>query len=176
MEIKRKVTPEPTDEMVEALQEKDYNNNVIHTYAAYEAFICEGKTMEALANINYYIMEALLKEYPVTEYSEEDIKILGSLEREMFRKLYREKEGIDVDRLSKEEAQEMWHCDSFEDFIAMRREWYTMKIHQCLVYLNLLGLPCEGKTDPLDHYEVLSELQTMMFDKINEELARRNAQ
>ena len=37
------------------------------------AFICEGKTMEALANINYYIMQALIEQYPVTEYSEEDL-------------------------------------------------------------------------------------------------------
>ena len=45
-----------------------------------------------------------------------------------------------------------------------------MKIQQCLVYLNILGLPCQGKTDPLDHYEVLSELQMKMFDTIKEKL------
>jgi len=176
LELKRKTAPAPTDEMVEALHEKDYKGNEIHTYAAYEAFICEGKTMEALANINYYIMEAILKDYPLTAFDEDDIRILGNLEREMFLKLFREKEGIDITQLTKEEAQERWHCDSFDDFIAMRYEWYKMKVHQCLIYLNLLDLPCEGKTDPLDHYEVLSELQEKMFEKIKAELARRNAE
>lgn len=176
LEIKRKAAPEPTDEMVEALQEKDYKGNPLRTYEQYEAFICEGKTMEALANVNYYVMEALLEQYPVTEYSEDDIRILGDLEREMFRKLYQEEQGSDPYHVSREEAQEMWHCDSFEDFIALRYEWYKMKIHQCLIYLNLLGLPAQGKTDPLDHYEVLSELQMMMFDRIKEELERRNAE
>ena len=62
---------------------------------------------------------------------------------------------------------------SLDDFIALRREWYQMKIRQGLIYLNILALPCEGKTDPLDHYEVLSELQMKMFDKIRMELERR---
>ncbi len=176
LEIRRKTAPEPTDEMVEALQEKDYKDNVLHTYSEYEKFICEGKTMEALGSISYYIMGDILKDYPLTQFDEEDIRILGEMEAAMFRKLHRDEQGVDVDKLSKEEAQEIWHCDSFQDFIAMRREWYKMKIHQCLIYLNLLDLPCEGKTDPLDHYEVLSELQTIMFDKIKAELARRNAQ
>ena len=56
----------------------------------------------------------------------------------------------------------------------MRRDWYKIKIAQCLIYLNILGLPAEGKTDPLDHYEVLSELQEKMFERIREELERRN--
>lgn len=176
LEIKRKTAPEPTDEMVEAMQEKDYQGNIIHTYAEYEAFICEGRIMGDLADINYYMMEAIIKDYPITEFSEEDIQILSDLERKMFHKLFLEEKGIDLYQMSKEEMQEMWHCDSFDDFIAMRYEWYKVKIHQCLIYLNLLGLPCEGKTDPLDHYEVLSELQTMMFDKIKTELTRRNAE
>lgn len=174
LEIKRKTAPEPTDEMVEALQEKDYKGNILHTYAEYEAFICEGKTMEALANINYYIMEALLKDHPIAEYSEDDIRILGDLERKMFHQLFLDEKGIDLYQMSKEEMQEMWQCDSFDDFISMRHEWYKTKIHQCLICLNLLGLPCEGKTDPLDHYEVLSELTEMMYHKIKAELARRN--
>lgn len=174
LEIRRKTTPEPTDEMVEALQEKDYKGNIIRTYAEYEAFICEGKTLEAVGNINYYMMEMLIKDYPLAEYSEEDVQVLGDLEREMFHKLFLDEKGVDLYQMPKEEMQEMWQCDSFDDFIAMRHEWYKMKIHQCLIYLNLLGLPCEGKTDPLDHYEVLSELTEMMFDKIKAELARRN--
>ncbi len=176
LEIKRKTAPEPTDEMVEAMQEKDYKGNIIHTYAEYEAFICEGKTYEAVGNINYYMMDAIIKDYPVTEYDEGDIKALSDLEREMFHKLFLEEKGIDLYQMSKEDMQEMWQCDSFDDFIAMRYEWYKMKIHQCLIYLNMLGLPCKGRTDPLDHYEVLSELTEMIYDKIKAELARRNAQ
>ena len=176
LEIKRKTAPEPTDEMVEALQEKDYKGNPLRTYAEYEAFICEGKTSEALANVNYYMMQKILEDYPVTEYDEEDIRVLGELERAFFREITLEQDGVDLETLSKEEMQERMHCDSMADFVVMRHDWYKMKIHQCLVYLNLLGLPCEGKTDPLDHYEVLSKLQQTMFEKIKTELTRRNAQ
>ena len=132
--------------------------------------------MEALANVNYYVMEAILKDYPIAKFDEADIHILGNLEREMFHKLFLEEQGIDLYQMPKEQMQEMWHCDTFDDFIAMRYEWYKMKIHQCLIYLNLLGLPCQGRTDPLDHYEVLSELAEMMYDKIKAELARRNGE
>lgn len=176
LEIKRKTAPEPTDEMVEALQEKDYKGNPLRTYAEYEAFICEGKTSEALANVNYYMMQKILEDYPVTEYDEEDIRVLGELERAFFREITLEQDGVDLETLSKEEMQERMHCDSMADFVVMRHDWYKMKIHQCLVYLNLLGLPCKGKTDPLDHYEVLSKLQQTMFEKIKTELTRRNAQ
>ncbi len=122
------------------------------------------------------MMDAIIKDYPVTEYDEGDIKALSDLEREMFHKLFLEEKGIDLYQMSKEDMQEMWQCDSFDDFIDMRYEWYKMKIHQCLIYLNMLGLPSEGKTDPLDHYEVLSELTEMIYDKIKAELARRNAE
>lgn len=58
--------------------------------------------------------------------------------------------------------------DSLDDFIKMRGEWYRMKVRQCLVILNILDLPREGSTDPLDHYAVLSELQERMYEKIRE--------
>ena len=43
-----------------------------------------------------------------------------------------------------------------------------------MIYLNILDLPCEGRTDPTDHYEVLSELQMKVIELIKEELERRN--
>lgn len=176
LEIKRKTAPEPTDEMVEAMGEKDYKGNLIRTYAEYEKFICEGKTYEAVGAVNYYMMTDIIADYPLTQYDEEDIRALGDLEREMFHKLFLEEKGVDLYQMPKEQMQEMWHCDSFDEFIAMRYEWYKTKIHQCLIYLNLFDLPCEGRTDPLDHYEVLAELTEMMYDRIKTELARRNGQ
>lgn len=175
LELKRKQAPEPTDEMVEALQAKDMQNQSIHTVAEYEAYVREEKTTEALATVNYYVVEAILKDYPVTEFDEEDIRVLGQLEKATFIQLFREQEGIDLQQQVPESWGEMG-VHTLDEFIAVRREWYQMKIQQCLVFLNILGLPCEGKTDPMDHYEVLSELQDKMFDKIRAELERRNAQ
>lgn len=174
LEIKRKTVPEPTDEMVQALQQKDYHNQLIRTVAEYEAFVREEQTMQALSTVNYYVMEQILKDYPMEEYDQSDIQRLGELEREVLHKIVLEQEGTDLNTLSREEMQERWLCDSFDDFIKMRHDWYQMKIQQCLIYLNILGLPCEGKNDPLDHYEVLSELQMKMFDFIKAELERRN--
>ena len=176
LELKRKQAPEPTNEMVEALQAKDMQQRLIHTVAEYEAYVREEKTTETLATVNYYVVEAILKDYPVTEFDEEDIRVLGWLEKETFIKLFREQEGIDLTQQVPKSWEEDMGIHSLEEFIAMRREWYQMKIQQCLVFLNILGLPCEGRTDPLDHYEVLSELQDKMFDKIHAELERRNAQ
>lgn len=168
--VRRKAVPEPTDEMVRALGQKDYHSQPICTVANYEAFIQEKQTMQALATVNYYIMEQILKDYPMENYDESDLTALGQLEREAMRKAVLEQDGVDLETLSREEMQARMHCDSFDEFIRMRHGWYQMKIQQCLVYLNILGLPCQGKTDPLDHYEVLSELQMKMFDTIKEKL------
>lgn len=175
LEIKRKIVPEPTDAMVVEMQEKDYQGNLIQTVAEYEKFMIEGKRSEALANINYFVTEAIIQDYPMTEYEESDIVILGQLERDMFRDIFMKEKGIDLLTCSKEEMQENLHCDSMEEFITMRHEWYQMKIQQCLIFLDILGLPCEGKTDPLDHYEVLSELQEKMFNLIEKKMKERNA-
>lgn len=174
LEIKRKQVPEPTDEMVEALEAKDMKNQPIHTVADYVAFIHEQKTMEALSMINYYTVEKILADYPIKAYSEEDIRVLGELERAYFIELFQKEEGYDL----REQVPDSWQeggIHSLDEFIEKRHEWYQIKIHQCLVFLNILGLPCEGKTDPLDHYEVLSELQMKIFDLIKKELIRRNA-
>lgn len=173
LEMKRKAAPVPTDEMVQALQAKDHQNKLITTVAEYEAFVAEDKVMSVLAEINYYTMTPLLEDYPITDYDESDIVALGKLERDAFRSLFLKESGIDVETATPEQMQELLNVNTMDEFIALRREWYQMKIHQCYTYLNILGLPCEGKTDPLDHYEVLTELQMMMFDKIKNMLAER---
>lgn len=174
LEIKRKAVPEPTDEMVRELEVKTNGGELITTVADYEAYIVEQKTSEALSTINYFILEDILKDFPIPEYDGEDIRILGKLERDMFRRHFLEKDGIDVDTASKEQLQELLKVDSMDDFINTRCEWYRMKIQQCWIYLTILGLPNAGGTDPLDHYEVLSELATRMWDKIKIMLEERS--
>ena len=172
LELKRKQTPDPTDEMVQALQAKDFQGRLITNVADYEAFIRTEKTNEVLATVNYYVMEEIIKAYPMTAYDEEDIRVLGRLERPVFAKLLRE-QGLDPEKEVPPEWEKDMNVHSLDEFISLRREWYQMKIQQCLIYLNILGLPCQGKTDPLDHYEVLSELMEKMFAKIKKDLERR---
>lgn len=171
LEIKRKQMPElPTDDMAEALQIKDPQGKLIRTVEEYTAYICQEKTMEALAVINYNVMEKLIEDYPVTEIEEEDIRVLGDLEYEYLGRIYKEQDGIDVEDLTKEEAQEKWHCDSFADFIRLRYEWYKIKIQQCLILSHILGAADEPRYDYTDHYEVLSELTDLMFKKLESRL------
>lgn len=171
LEIKRKQMPElPTDDMAEALQIKDPQGKLIRTVEEYTAYICQEKTMEALAVINYNVMEKLIEDYPVTEFEEEDIRVLGDLEYEYLGRIYKEQDGIDVEDLTKEEAQEKWHCDSFADFIRLRYEWYKIKIQQCLILSHILGVADEPRYDYTDHYEVLSELTDLMFKKLESRL------
>lgn len=170
LEIKRKSAPEPTDEMVVAMGAKDFQDELITTVDGYIKFIFEQKIDMELANVNYYIMEAVLKDYPMTEYDESDIQRLGELEKEFFIRIFMEQDGIDLRVTVPKSWKEDMGINSVDEFIAKRYEWYQMKIHQCLIYQNLLGVPDAGKTDPLDHYEVLSELMQMMFDKIKAKL------
>ncbi len=174
LDIRRKQEPEPTDAMVEELQAKDLRNKPIHTVAEYYAFVKEQKTTEILATVNYYVMEKIIADHPIIEFDESDICALGELERAFFIKHFLEEEGMDL----RENFPDSWKSEGIEtldDFIRSRREWYMIKIRQCLVFLNILDLPCEGKNDPLDHYEVLQELQLKIFDMIHNELDRRNA-
>ena len=171
--LKRKQVPDPTDEMVKALGQKDLKGNPINTVEEYEAYIREQKTLETLFNVGYYVMEDILGDYKVEDFDEDDIRILGELEADNFKKLFLEKEGIDLEK----EVPQGWRdqgVNSLEEFIKARYDWYKVKITQCLIYLNILDLPCEGRTDPTDHYEVLSELQMKVIELIKEELERRN--
>lgn len=171
LEIKRKQEPaQVTDDMVVEMRMKDDRGTPITTIEAYMAYMKQQKRMECLANINYYVMEKLLEDYPVTECAPEDLERLAVLEKEFFAKIYKEQEGIDVYAVSREEAQEMWQCDSFDDFIAIRYDWYKMKVQQCLVYCSILGLEGDPAWDYTDHYEVLSELQMKMFDMLEERI------
>lgn len=173
LELRRKVVPQPTDEMVEQLHQTDLHNQPIHTVAEYKAYIKEQKITEVLSTVNYYVMTDIMQDYPITEFAESDLERLGELEADTFCKLFQEQEGIDLRKEVPASWQEDMGVHSLEEFIQARREWYQSKIQQCLILLNILGLPCEGKTDPLDHYEVLSELQDQMFQKIKAELERR---
>ena len=175
LELKRKQAPEPTDEMVAELNQKDYNGNPLTTVADYVKYIRETKTNEILGHVNYYTISKVIEDYPIEQYDEEDIRILGELEKESFIKIFLEKDGIDLTKEVPKDWEEGMHVHSIDEFIAMRRDWYKMKIQQSLIFLNILGLKPEGKTDPCDHYEVMMELQVKIFDKIREELERRNA-
>ena len=174
LEIKRKMVPAPTDEMVVALQAKDFENKIITTADDYIAFVMKEKELSTLANINYYVMEEILKAYPIEAYDEDDIRILGELEHDAFRKIFLEREGVDLDALSPEQLQEKMNVRSFAEFMKMRYDWYKMKIQQCCVFAGILGIPLEGKYDPTSRYEVLSDLTNLMYERIKEELNRRN--
>ena len=175
LELKRKQAPEPTDEMVAELQVKDHQGNLITTVEGYEAFIHQEKIMATLAEVNFYVLTEIIKDHPMTEYDEEDIRILGQLEKESLAKVLRA-DGLDPEKEIPKDWEEKMGIHSLDEFIEKRRDWYQMKIQQSYLLLNILGLPCEGKTDPLDHYEVMSELQMLVFEKIRTELERRNAQ
>lgn len=170
LEIKRKSAPEPTDEMVVAMGAKNSQDELITTVDGYIKFIIEQKIDSQVATVNYYIMEAILADYPVAEFDESDIQCLGELEKEFFIRMFMEKDGFDLSKDVPKSWKEDMGINTVDEFIEKRHEWYQMKIHQCLVYQNLLGVPDAGKTDPLDHYEVLSELMQMMFDKIKAKL------
>lgn len=172
LELRRRQAPEPTDEMVQALQASTADGRQLRTVREYEDYIRQEKTMSMLAEVNYYVTSMILEALPPMDCDEEDIRVLGELERDYFVKLFLETEHIDI----REGIPEAWKQDgirTLDDFIRARRDWYILKIKQCLIFLDILGLPCEGGTDPLDHYEVLQELQLKIFDLIRSRLERR---
>jgi thioredoxin reductase (NADPH) len=175
LRIRRKQVPEPTDEMVAELAAKDNQNQPITTVAAYEDFMVDMGVSTAEANVLYYVMEQILEDCAIDEYDEGDVAQLGRLERVAFRQIFLEQEGVDLETQPAEWFQETWHCDSYDGFIAMRHDWYQMKIQQCYIYANILGERLEGDLDPLEHYETLSKLSDMMYKRIKDELDGRNA-
>lgn len=168
LEIKRKIVPQPTDEMVVAMDAKDSFGNPLRTVAEYEAYVITDKRRSLEAEVNYYVNEMIIQDHPIESFDEEDIRVLGDLERVAFHRFFLEKEGIDLYQLSKEEMQERFECDSYDAFIDARYDWYKIKIHHCLIFGKVLGIPLEGRYDPLTRYEVLSDLTMLMFDKIEE--------
>ncbi len=173
-EIRRKEVPEPTDEMAAEMGVKNMKQEPVTTVAGYEEMIYQQKRMEILQTVNYYVTEPIFRDYPIDSIAEEDIQALGALEEQMFYEMFLRDEGIDLYKESKEAMQERWGCDSFRDFIKMREDWYRIKIRQCLIYGQILGIPLTGEMDPTKRYEVLSELSLKMFDK-TEEVLRRQA-
>ncbi len=169
LDIKRKTAPEPTDEMAAALGMKDDHDNLLATVDDYIRYYVENQTISQLATINYYVMNPIIEDYPVPDCEQSDIDRLRELEAVIIAKAVMERDGIDVYK----EVPKEWKdhgIESFAEWLKQRDVWYPMKIQQCLIYQNILGLPDEGKTDPLDHYEVLSELQMRMFDMIKNKL------
>ena len=173
LRVQRKQVPEPTDEMTAQMCVKDMQQQPVKTVAGYEKMIYQQKRVEVLSTVNYYITEPLFRDYPVEDCAEEDILALGVLEERMFYETFLRDEGIDLYKESKDAMQERWGCDSFRDFIAMRRDWYKIKIQQCLIYGRILGIPLQGEMDPTGRYEVLSDLILKMFDKTEEMMRRR---
>lgn len=138
-------------------------------------FIREQKVKEDLNTINYFILEKCQKDYPVTEYDEEDLQDMGRMAREFWRQRVLAHSGVDLETATKEEFQKEIGCDSMGALVARQRDWYKQDIHMPLIYLSLLGLPCEGETDPWDHCMVPFELMDKLSDVIKDKLIRGNA-
>ncbi len=169
LDIQRKTAPQPTDEMAAALGMKDDHDQLLATVEDYIKYYVENKALSNIATINYYVMSPILEAYPVPDCEQSDIDRLRELEEVVIAKAVMERDGIDVYK----EVPKEWKdhgIETYEQWLQERSPWYPMKIQQCLIYQNILGLPDEGKYDPLDHYEVLSELQMLMFDVIKNKL------
>lgn len=172
LRIQRKSVPEPTDDMVVALKVTNFEGKLLKTVKEYEDFITLEQRMQCLSEVNYTVLEQVLNDYPIESYDADDIRILGQLEKEKFHEFLLERDHIDIYTCSKEEFHKLFGHDTIDEYIAARHEWYQAKIQQCLVILNILGLPCEGKYDPLDHYEVLSELMDTLMNFIEEKMKK----
>ncbi|GEM_PF-3597128 len=174
LSIRRKLVPEPTDEMAAEMGVKDMRQQPVTTVAGYEEMIYEQKRMEVLGAVNYYVTEPIFRDHPVMDCAAEDLSALADLEERMFYEMFLRDEGIDLYKESKEAMQARWGCDSFRDFIALRYDWYKIKVQQCLVYANILGIPLTGEMDPTKRYEVLSELTLKMYDRAEEAMKKRS--
>ena len=174
VEIARKQIPAPTDEMVRALEMTDFHNKPLTTVAEFEAFFIEQDTEGKLATVEGMIADAIVADYPLTEYDGEDLRVMRRLEAEWYASYYRDSEGVDVSALTREESQKMFGCDSFEAFLDQLDEFLRQKLHYCLIALNILGIPCEGEVDPLENNDAMVVLMDKMRDMVKRMMAERD--
>lgn len=165
---------EPTDGMVAALQVRNMMQEPVTTVADYEALFRDRKVKELLVIVSDCVMTDILRDYPIGACDEEDISALGELEREMISRVFPDRDGAGLTGGVPREWTGDMNIRSLDEFIASRRDWYRMKIWQCLLFLNILDLKPEGETDPCDHYEVFAELRTKIFTLIRSRLEGRN--
>lgn len=168
LSAKRKLVPDVTDAMA-----AEQGIEGVDTVEKFRAHLAKEKTDFALGGLAGEVMEAMLRDAETDEPADEDLDRLGELESAFFKKLYLEKDGINVDQLTEEEFREKLHCGSFEEFVQMRREWYQIKVKYCLAFSSVLGIPLEGEYDPMERYEAMSDMQGILMERIKEDLLRR---
>lgn len=168
LQIKSRMVPELTDELVEKQGIED-----IHTLSEYRKYYRNNMMDSAIGRAMYEILGKIAEDYPISEFDETDISILGQLEREFFIEVFQNEQGIDLRVDIPDDWKNDFHIKTLDEFIAKRYEWYKVKIHQSLLLLDILDIPCEGEYDPLLHYDAYSKLQAQMIKKLETELTGR---
>ncbi len=168
LQIKRKIVPELTDELVEEQAIED-----VHILTEYRKYYREKMMDSDIGRAMYEIMNKISDDYPVTEFDETDIATLGKLESDFYIELFQTERGVDLREDIPDSWKEDLHIKTLDEFIAMRHDWYQLKTHQSLLLLDILDLPCEGEYDPLLHYDAYSKMQMLMMKKLETELTRR---
>lgn len=164
-EICRKRIPVMTDAMVEALQIEG-----VTTLEQYRQVVREELTMNEIYMIAGEILSTMYENAPDVEYDDETLNILGDLEVGHFNKHFQETIGKPLDEMTPDEIRENLGCDSKEQFVASRREWYKIKVKQCTVFAKALGVELTGEYDLRQHYEALGKLQLQIIEVIKREL------
>lgn len=164
-EICRKQIPVMTDEMVQALQ-----LDGVTTLEQYRDMVREELTMNEIYLIAGEVLNTLYENAPDPEYDEETLQILARLETAFFNKHFQETLGKSLDEMTPEEFQDNLGCSSMEQFVASRHEWYKIKVKQCTVFSEALGVELTGEYDLRQNYQALSLLQLRIIERIKKEL------
>ena len=168
LSIKRKVLPEPTDAMVEELGIEG-----VHTVEEYRPKFIEQFEMSTFGPIIGEMIQKIMEDGKYEAPYDEDLDILGELEIGSFRNFFREEKGVDIDTATPEQFKELLGVETAEAFKAERRDWYKIKVKQCLSLLNVFHMQPEGEFDPTSRYEVLGDLTEKIWKTAKEELIRR---
>lgn len=171
LEIKRKEVPPISDAMVVELGIEG-----IDTIEKYKEKINKELMDYTFGPLVAKLMEELLKVVEIEDIDESDLVKLGELEKEFFKKHFKEEKGLNIDEMSTEEFKEILGCESMEKFIEMRHEWYVSKLTQCFIMLDIFGILPEGEYDPTLYYDVYSKLFEKMMDYVKEQVMRRKLQ
>lgn len=165
LEVCRKQLPVMTDGMVQALGLEG-----VTTLEQYRAMVREELTMNEIYLIAGEILNTLYENAPDEPCDDELLDTLGQLEIGFFNGHFRESLGKSLDEMTAEEIRENLGCESKEQFVASRREWYKMKVKQCAVFARALGVELTGEYDLRKNYEALGRLQMRIIELIKQEL------
>jgi len=161
LSARRKVVPEPTDEMVEA-----QGREGVHTLAEFTESYGREIQKYAINNAAFQFEQRLIDLADV-QVAQEDLDVMAARTRaELLEKCG----GEEVP----ETYKSFYQVETFEELVQKNCKNHDKRLRFCLTSCSALGLAPEGEYDPLTGTKATMELMDLVQEKVEAAVAERN--